>query len=560
VLILLGVAFAAGVITALSPCMLPVLPLILAGTTSSADRKRPYVIIAGLVVSFTVFTLAGGALLTALGLPEDLLRDLAIAAMLVLAASLLSKRVAWLLERPLLFLTRRRPSSDGSGLLLGFSLGLVFVPCAGPVLAAVTVLAASGEIGLRIILVTGAYAIGAAIPMLAIAIGGQRLTTGVRLLRTHASSTRKVAGVVLGVGALAIALGVDQRITAALPGYGTTFQERLERNSAIRRELRDLTGSDGALAAAATAAAGDAPTAGANVATGPRAPEFRGIAQWLNTPGGKPVSVAGLRGKVVIVDFWTYSCINCLRTLPHLKAWDRAYRDAGLVIVGIHSPEFAFERVPGNVRSAVRRLGLRYPVGLDNDFATWRAYDNNYWPAKYLVDKSGRVRYTHFGEGKYDETESWIRRLLGEKVRTRKTTVADRTPGDFTTPESYLGYARLARFAGPVTPDREGSYMFPERPLGQDEVAYAGRLTVTPEHISAGDDARLRLRFRANDIFLVLAGEGRVRAFVDGKPVKTIVVSGTPRLYTIARFQKLKQGQLELRFSPGIEAYAFTFG
>ncbi|MEX2612239.1 MAG: thioredoxin family protein, partial [Gaiellaceae bacterium] len=400
------------------------------------------------------------------------------------------------------------------------------------------------------------YAIGAAIPMLAIAIGGQRLTTGVKLLRTHAESTRKVAGVVLGVGALAIALGVDQRITTALPGYGTTFQERLERNSAIRRELRDLTGSDGSLAAAA----GDALAAGTNVATGPRAPEFRGIKQWLNTPDGKPVSIAELRGKVVIVDFWTYSCINCLRTLPHLKAWDRAYRSSGLAIVGIHSPEFAFERVPDNVRAAVRRLDVRYPVALDNDFATWLAYDNNYWPAKYLVDKSGRVRYSHFGEGSYEETEGWIRRLLGEKVRTRRTSVADRTPSDITTPESYLGYARLDRFAGPVTPDREGSYAFPERRLGQDEVAYDGRWTVTPEHIVAGDEARLRLRFQANDIFLVLAGEGRVGVFVDGERVKAVAVSGTPRLYTLARFPRLKQGLLELRLSRGVEAYAFTFG
>jgi len=556
VLILLGIAFAAGVITALSPCMLPVLPLILAGSTSSTDRKRPYVIIAGLVVSFTVFTLAGGALLTALGLPEDLLRDLAIAAMLVLAASLLSKRVAWLLERPLLFLTRRHPSTDGNGLVLGLSLGLVFVPCAGPVLAAVTVLAASGEIGIRIVLVTGAYALGAAIPMLAIAIGGQRLTSGVKLLRTHAASTRQVAGALLAVGALAIAFGLDQKITTALPAYGTTFQERLEENSSVRNELRDLTGSDGSLAAAAE----DALAAGTNVATGPRAPEFRGIKQWLNTPDGKPLSIAELRGKVVIVDFWTYSCINCLRTLPHLKAWDRAYRSSGLVIVGIHSPEFAFERVPDNVRAAVRRLGVRYPVALDNDFATWRAYDNDYWPAKYIVDKTGRVWYTHFGEGAYGETEGWIRRLLGEKVKAGKTTVADRTPGDITTPESYLGYARLDRFAGPVTPDREGSYAFPKRRLGQDEVAYDGRWTVTPEHIVAGEEARLRLRFRANDIFLVLAGEGRVGALVDGQHVKSVAVSGTPRLYTLAGFPRLKQGILELRFSRGVEAYAFTFG
>jgi cytochrome c biogenesis protein CcdA/thiol-disulfide isomerase/thioredoxin len=549
VLILLGVAFVAGVITSLSPCVLPVLPLILAGSASTTDRRRPYVIIAGLILSFTVFTLAGGALLSALGLPEDLLRDLAIAAMLVMAASLLSRRVAWLLERPFLFLTRRRPSTDGNGLVLGLSLGLVFVPCAGPVLAAVTVLSASGEIGIRIVLVTAAYALGAAIPMLAIAIGGQRLTAGVKLLRTHAASTRMVAGALLGVGALAIAFGLDQKVTTALPAYGTTFQEKLEENATVRKELRDLTGS------------GVAPAAGTQVSNAPRAPEFRGLKEWQNTPNGQPLSIAGLRGKVVIVDFWTYSCINCLRTLPHLKAWDTSYRRAGLTIVGVHAPEFAFERVTSNVRSAVKRLGLRYPVALDNDFQTWRAYDNDYWPAKYLIDKTGHVRYTHFGEGAYGETESWIRRLLGEKAKTRRTSVQDQTPSDITTPESYLGYARLDRYAGsPVIFDREAPYRFPRRALTQDELAYSGNWELTPEHAVAADGARLRLRFQANDIFLVLAGEGRVEVLVDGRRVKSVAVSGLPRLYTLARFPKLTRGLLELRFSSGVEGYAFTFG
>jgi len=550
VLILLGVAFVAGVITSLSPCVLPVLPIILAGGASSTNRTRPYAIVAGLIVSFTVFTLAGGALLSALGLPEDLLRDLAIAAMLVMAASLLSRRVAWLLERPLLFLTRRRPSTDGSGVLLGLSLGLVFVPCAGPVLAAISVLAASGEIGLRIILVTGVFAIGASIPMLAIAVGGQRLTTGVGLLRTHAESTRKVAGVLLGVGALAIAFNLDTEITTRLPTYGTSFQERVERNSTVRRELRGLTGS------------GDALAADTGSAAGPRAPEFKDIKLWLNRPNGKPLSIAGLRGKVVLVDFWTYSCINCLRTLPHVKAWDRAYRKAGLMIVGVHSPEFAFERVPSNVRSAVRRLGVRYPVALDNDFGTWRAYSNDYWPAKYLIDKSGRVRYEHYGEGAYGETESVIRRLLGEKVRVRRTSVPDQTPSDITTRETYLGYARIENFASrsPIQFDTEAEYDFPKGLLGPDQIAYAGKWTVEPSRTIAGPDARLRLNFQANDIFIVLAGSGQVEALVDGQPVKTLRVSGTPRLYTIVRHPKLTRGLLELRFDPGLEGYAFTFG
>jgi cytochrome c biogenesis protein CcdA/thiol-disulfide isomerase/thioredoxin len=546
VLVLLGIAFLAGVITAISPCVLPVLPILLAGSATSTDRWRPIAIIAGLVVSFTTFTLAGAALLSALGLPQDLLRTLAITALLVLAASLLSQRVAWLLERPFLFLTRRRVSAESNGFIVGLSVGLVMVPCAGPVLAAVTALAASGEVTFRIVLVTGAYAIGHAIPLLAIAIGGQRLTSGMRVLRTHAHAVRQVAGVVVGATALAIVFHAPERLATTVPGYTQALQERIERSSTARTELEKLSGAGKAVAATPGGLA--------------RAPELRGIKLWLNTPSGKPLSIAGLRGKVVLVDFWTYSCINCLRTLPHLRAWDSAYRKAGLTIVGVHSPEFAFERVPDNVRSAVRRLGVRYPVALDNDFATWRAYSNDYWPAKYLIDRSGRIRYEHYGEGAYGETESIIRRLLGEKVKTGRTSVADATPSDIRTPESYLGYARLDRYAGPVIFDGDAAYRFPRRALAQDELAFSGRWTLTPEHAVAGDAARLRLRFQANDIFLVLAGEGRVEVLVDGRPVSSVAVSGLPRLYTLARFLTLTRGLLELRFSPGLEGYAFTFG
>jgi thiol-disulfide isomerase/thioredoxin len=382
--------------------------------------------------------------------------------------------------------------------------------------------------------------------MLAIAIGGQRLGSSMRVVRTHAGAARRIAGVVIAATAIAIALGADQRFTTYLPGYTETLQEKIERSSAARREIEKLSGTG-----AASAARGG---------RSPGAPELRGIKLWLNTPGGKALSLAGLRGRVVLVDFWTYSCINCLRTLPHLKAWDRAYRKAGLTIVGVHSPEFAFERVPANVRSAVKRLGVRYPVALDNDFATWRAYSNDYWPAHYLIDKSGRIRDEHYGEGAYAETESAIRRLLGEKARAPRTSVADQTPGQITTPESYLGYARLDRFAnGRPAFDVASEYRFPSR-LAPDHLAYAGRWTVEPARIVAGPNAKLRLRFQANEIFLVLGGSGRVRALVDGRPVRTVSVAGTPRLYTIARFPRVSRGLLELRFSPGVEGYAFTFG
>jgi cytochrome c biogenesis protein CcdA/thiol-disulfide isomerase/thioredoxin len=546
VLVLLGIAFAAGIITAISPCVLPVLPILLAGSATSTDRRRPFAIVAGLVLSFTTFTLAGAALLSALGLPADVLRNIAIVALLVLAASLLSQRVAWLLERPFLFLIRRRVGQDSNGLVVGLSVGLVFVPCAGPVLAAVTALAASGEITFRIVFVTTAYALGAALPMLAIAIGGQRLTSGMKVVRTHAAAARQVAGAVIGATAIAIAFGADQRFTTALPGYTTALQDRIEGTSSAREELAKLSG------------VGDA--AAATTST-PRAPDFRGITQWLNTPGGKPLTLAELRGRVVLVDFWTYSCINCLRTLPHLEAWDAAYRKAGLTIVGVHSPEFAFERVPSNVRSATHRLRVRYPVALDNDFATWRAYSNDYWPAEYLIDKTGRIRHEHFGEGNYGETESVIRRLLGEHVRARRTSVADDTPGQITSPESYLGYARLERLANTgVRLDAESTYVFPPKALAQDALAYAGRWKVEPSRIVAGRDARLRLRFQANRIFLVLAGAGRVTPSIDGRRLPVVRVSGTPRLYTVARVPKFTRGLLELRFSPGLAGYAFTFG
>jgi cytochrome c biogenesis protein CcdA/thiol-disulfide isomerase/thioredoxin len=547
VLVLLGIAFLAGMITALSPCVLPVLPLLLAGSAASESRWRPFAIIAGLVVSFTAFTLAGAALLSALGLPEDLLRTLAIAMLFVLAASLLSERVARALERPFLFLTRRPVARESSGFVVGVSAGLVMVPCAGPVLAAVAAVAASGQVTWRVVLVTVAYSVGHAIPLLALAIGSQRLTSGMRVVRTHAHVLRQGAGVVVGLTAVAIAMNVPERLATAVPGYTQSFQERIEQSSSAQHELARLSGTD------ASTSPGGTPREGA--------PEIQGIETWINTPDGTPLTLAGLRGRVVLVDFWTYSCINCLRTLPHLEAWDHAYRAAGLTIIGVHSPEFAFERVPDNVRAAVKRLGVRYPVALDNDFASWRAYSNQYWPAKYLIDRSGRLRFHHFGEGSYEDTERTIRALLGEQVATGPTSIDDGTPTEVTTPESYLGYERLARFAsGRVAPDVEWEYTFPNASLPNDVLAYAGRWKVERERIIAGRNARLRLQFQAKKVFLVVEGEGRLDVLVDGRPVHAVPVSGRPRLYAVARFPHPRQGLLELRFSPGVSAYAFTFG
>ncbi len=541
-LVLIGIGLAAGLITALSPCVLPVLPILLAGGASGTSPRRPFAIVAGLVASFTVFTLLAARLLRALGLPLDFLRNLAIALLFLLAATLLFPAVARLAERPFLFLTRRSGNELGGGFLLGASLGLVFVPCAGPVLAAVTVVAANQNIGFRSVALTLAYALGAAIPMIAIALGGQRVA---QRLRGGATRFRQAMGVLIAMSALAIALGADTRFQTALPGYTNWLQNKLERNATAQGALAKVVHPRSTRVKAEAAGLPD---------FGP-APNFIAGGRWFNSA---PLTIAQLRGKVVLVDFWTYTCINCLRTLPHLEAWDARYRAKGLVIVGVHTPEFAFEHVSSNVSSAIKRLGIRYPVVQDNDYATWNAYANQYWPAEYLIDKTGRVRHAHFGEGEYPHTEKLIRQLLGV-TSAPMTNVADTTPTELMTPETYLGTARLDRlFGDAIHADVPWTYHFPAS-VPPNDLAYGGRWNIGKEGAVAVKDARLRLHFEASKVFLVLGGHGNVTVLVDGKPVKTVRVDGD-RLYTLVDSPRELQALLELRFSPGVSGYAFTFG
>jgi thiol-disulfide isomerase/thioredoxin len=287
------------------------------------------------------------------------------------------------------------------------------------------------------------------------------------------------------------------------------------------------------------------------------APDFAGISQWYNSP---PLTLAKLRGKVVLVDFWTYSCINCLRTLPHLEAWDRMYRSKGLVIVGVHTPEFSFEADKGNVGAAVKRLGVKYPVALDPNYDTWNRYGNQYWPAEYLIDKQGHVRHADFGEGSYNETEGLIRKLLGEKPGSPASNrLADLTPSGPITPETYLGYQRQERITnGKLYPDKLGSYSFPKS-LGKDDWAYAGEWKVGPQEVVAGKGAALRLRYYARKVYIVLGGHGRVQVLVDGKQRQTIPVTAD-KLYTVVDEGQIHEALLELRFTPGVDAYSFTFG
>ena len=511
-LVLLAVAFVAGIVTALSPCVLPVLPVMLAGGTTGNERQ-PYAIVAGLVVSFTVFTLTATALLSALHLPDDLLRNIAIVVVALVGLSLLWPRLGDLLERPFARLCRRSNRDVGGGFLLGITLGLVFVPCAGPVIGAVATVAATERLSFDAVLVTLAYALGAGLVLLGIAIAGRR---GLELprLRRHAPTIRRVLGAAVLAVAVLMAFNLDTRLQTNLPEYTRALQ-KLENSNDVKSRLDGLVPGREEVVAEKD-----------GLGDGGAAPEFTGIEGWINS---EPLTLEGLRGKVVLIDFWTYSCINCLRTLPYLKQWDETYRDKGLTIVGVHTPEFAFERERSNVEGAVKRLGLEYPVALDPDFGTWEAWSNRYWPAKYLIDRTGRIRFAHFGEGEYDKTESAIRTLLAEPDLPGMVSgdVDAEAPGDVQTPETYLGAERLQGYYGsPITANRQTEYTFAET-LPQNGVSYAGSWTVQGERIVAGPDAKLRLRYSASNANLVLGTEGTpgtVEVLLDGKPVKTVTV------------------------------------
>jgi cytochrome c biogenesis protein CcdA/thiol-disulfide isomerase/thioredoxin len=553
---LLLIGFLGGVVTGISPCIIPVVPVIVASGASEVDRRRPFVIIGGLVVSFTTFTLVGGQLLSALHLPQDLLRTVAIVMLIVLAFGLLLPPVGELLERPFARLGSHRQVTSLGGFVLGASLGLIFVPCAGPVLAAISVVAATHRVGLGAWALTLSYAVGAALPLLVLAVLAQRAVEGFARLRAALPTIRKITGGVLLATAVVVVGNVAAPLQRSTPGFTGRLQDSIGASGGGAAALRSLTGErtlrfSGEVASAPLANQGPAPA-------------FTGITSWLNTPAGRPLTLASLRGHVVLVDFWTYSCINCQRTLPHLEAWDRLYRSKGLVIVGIHAPEFPFEHVRGNVAAAVRSDGVTYPVALDNNFATWNAYANQYWPAEYLIDQEGNVRHTSTGEGEYAQTEAAIRTLLkagGTAGLPRASGLPDQTPIESMTQESYLGYSRLNNAVGsPVIPDRTATYVTPAS-IPPDSLAFGGRWLISSEAAqSRADGSTITLNFTARDVYLVLSGQGSIDVNFDGQPVKAVRVAGVPNLYRLFRSPSTVSGQLHLRFPRGVSAYDFTFG
>jgi cytochrome c biogenesis protein CcdA/thiol-disulfide isomerase/thioredoxin len=546
VALLLLFALIAGAGTAISPCVLPILPALLsAGATGG--RRRPLGIVLGLAITFTI-TIAGLAeVVDGVGLGDGSLRSLAVVVLVGFGVLLLVQPLADRLEAVLSRLSRFGPRTRGdgfiSGLGVGAALGFVYAPCAGPILAAViSVSAASGDT----VAVALAYAVGSALALLALSLVGRRV-----LDRFRGPWLQRVMGVVMILTALAVATDRDVAFQTAiaddLPAFLVNPTGDLERSRAVADRLDELRGGS-------RFAASDSglPALGA-------APEFAGVTRWLNS---KPLTMAGLRGKVVLIDFWTYTCINCLRTLPYLRAWDERYRDRGLAIVGVHTPEFAFEKDTGNVRDAIAHNGLRYPVAQDNDYGTWSAWGNQFWPAKYLIDSTGQVRYAHFGEGDYDETEQAIRSLLGDRdLGPRAGRQPGEVPGD-ATPETYLGAARAERWLPPVQP---GVHDYPgaSNPLPADHFALGGRWRVDDESAEAVRDATLKAHVRGKSVYLVLGSRGEqprtVAVALDGKPVKQITVR-RQRLYTLVKLSRPGEHELALRLDPGVSGFAFTFG
>jgi cytochrome c biogenesis protein CcdA/thiol-disulfide isomerase/thioredoxin len=528
------------------------------GPASSAaparrDGKRPYLVVAGLALSFSVFTLLGTLILSALPVPKDIIRWVGLVVLVLIGVAMMVPRVQDLLERPFTWIPQRRVDQDHGGFVLGLALGAVYVPCAGPVLAAITVAGATGRIGVATIALTLAFAVGTAIPLLVFALAGRGVAERVRAFRTRQRGVRIVAGAVLIGLAVALTFNVTDALQSAIPDYTSSLNNALNKTGHTSKVLNEGP------ATSLTSCVNNPSTALENCG---QAPAIAGIQQWFNTQNGKPVSLSSLKGKVVLVDFWAYSCINCQRAIKHVEAWYSSYAKDGFVVIGVHTPEYAFEHVPSNVNAGIKRLGITYPVALDNNYKTWDNYSNESWPADYLIDSAGVVRNVSIGEGGYTGTESLIRKLLTAAHPSARlppaTQVPNLTPTSTDqTPETYLGSARASTYGGSSGSGTQ-PFSFPAS-LPANEWALSGTWTVGSENLTSGRNAAIELNFTAADVYLDTGGTGTITATVNGKTT-SYRVSGAPNIYTVVNLPQQGSGTLKVTLSPGLNAYSFTFG
>lgn len=565
-MLLIILAYLGGVITILSPCILPVLPFVFT-RTGMPFRSSGLPLLTGMAVTFalvaSIATIGGAWVVRA----NEYGRVLALVLLAIFGLMLLWEGLAERITRPLVQLGGRLSSEAGSGttpsFMLGIATGLLWAPCAGPILGLLLTGAALQGANAQTSLLLLAYAAGAATSLgLALLAGGRLFALMKRSLGTEAWLRRGLGMLVL-LGVAAIALDADRKILAPLSVANTS-----------RWEQALLDSLHPAMAAAAPVTNGLL--------------ELKGATAWLNSP---PLNAAALNGKVVLVDFWTYSCVNCLRTLPYLRAWDEKYRAQGLVIIGVHAPEFAFERSQANVEKALRDLHINYPVALDNDFAIWGSFNNEYWPAHYLFDVHGKLRQQHFGEGNYEETEHAIQQLLAEKsgANTVQENIANTVqvalegaavPGkpESQSPETYLGYARASNFimANGLAQDQEQRYAIQGK-LALNQWGLSGSWIVGAQQATLNQPhGRIVFRFQARDVNLVLGtADGKplqFRVTVDGKPVGANhgtdtdeqgngMIAGN-RLYQLVRqADNISERTFEIEFlEAGAQAFAFTFG
>ncbi|GAB3393564.1 cytochrome c biogenesis protein DipZ [Humibacter soli] len=563
------IGFLGGLVTGISPCILPVLPVIFfsGGVQSSSataaapvSRWRPYQVILGLVVSFSVFTLVGSLLLALLHLPQDVLRYAGIVVLVLIGIGLIVPRFEAILEKPFSWIPQRNVGTNRGGFVLGIALGAVYVPCAGPVLAAITVAGSTGRIGPETIVLTLSFAIGAAIPLLIFALAGRGVANRVRSFRVHQKGIRMTGGILMIGLAVALTLNLPQLLQTLVPDYTAGLQNGFSTSKQVSKAL-DLGGIVNAQNKNLSKCGNDE----TELQSCGTAPDITGIQQWFNTPNDKPVTLKSLRGKVVLIDFWAYSCINCQRSVPHVVAWNKAYAKDGLQVIGIHSPEYAFEKVVDNVKSGASRLGITYPVAIDNDLSTWTNYRNRYWPAHYLIDAKGVVRNVQFGEGDYASTESMIRTLLKDANPgihlPAPTEVKDDTPTTPTTPETYLGTTKQVNYSGKQVYSTKTASPF-TLPSSQPKNTFAleGRWSLQTQFATPRDeDARIRLTYTASRVQMVLGGKGTVTVS-DGDHNVTLHVSGVPREYTVRAQSTSSTSTLTATVSPGVDAYSFTFG